>query len=108
MTKSIPVFHPQYCRPTGLVVAGFSSGVFDLVRMPGFEKVHSLSISREEITTVKFNTAGLCLYQALFSYISCVSKPIVEMDTNQSNYCRRVDRPRMQQARPAAGVGVAL
>jgi periodic tryptophan protein 2 len=48
----------DYHRGTGLVVAGFSSGVFDLYKMPRFEKVHALSISRERVTTVRFNATG--------------------------------------------------
>jgi periodic tryptophan protein 2 len=41
-----------------LLVAGFTSGVFDLLQMPDFSVIHALSISRERITSAAFNASG--------------------------------------------------
>jgi len=48
-------------RGSGLLVAGFSSGVFELYQLPpdgDFQALQALSISREPITTVAFNGSG--------------------------------------------------
>jgi periodic tryptophan protein 2 len=41
-----------------MMVAGFSSGTFDLYQLPAFENVHMLSVSRESITAVTFSERG--------------------------------------------------
>ncbi|KAJ2808159.1 U3 snoRNP protein [Coemansia guatemalensis] len=43
---------------TGLMVLGFTNGVFGIWEMPGFNMVHSLSISRAKINTIAINTTG--------------------------------------------------
>ncbi|KAK3273321.1 U3 snoRNP protein [Cymbomonas tetramitiformis] len=48
----------DYHKESQLFVAGFSSGVFVLYQLPGFEMIHTLSISREKISTVSFNESG--------------------------------------------------
>lgn len=48
----------DYHRGLDLMVVGFSNGVFGLYQMPDFVCIHSLSISREKITTVSFNNLG--------------------------------------------------
>ncbi|CAM8882854.1 unnamed protein product [Rhodiola kirilowii] len=48
----------DYHRGLDLVVVGFSNGVFGLYQMPDFICIHSLSISREKITTAIFNDLG--------------------------------------------------
>ncbi|PIA65537.1 hypothetical protein AQUCO_00100792v1 [Aquilegia coerulea] len=48
----------DYHRGLDLVVVGFSNGVFGLYQMPDFICLHSLSISREKITTACFNDLG--------------------------------------------------
>eukprot|EP00898_Chlorokybus_atmophyticus_P000595 jgi/Chlat1/1536/Chrsp122S01805 len=47
-----------YHRAGRLLVVGFSSGVFGLYQMPGFESIHRLSVSRERIDSVAFNGTG--------------------------------------------------
>lgn len=42
----------------GLVVAGFAHGVFTLHSMPGFEPIHTLSVSRAPLTTATFGFDG--------------------------------------------------
>lgn len=48
----------DYHGPTGLMVASFSSGHFLMHQLPEFEHLQSLSISRQRISTVKFNSNG--------------------------------------------------
>ncbi|KAF9619369.1 hypothetical protein IFM89_006556 [Coptis chinensis] len=48
----------DYHNGLDLVVVGFSNGVFGLYQMPDFVCLHSLSISREKITTAGFNDLG--------------------------------------------------
>ncbi|KZT03785.1 WD40 repeat-like protein [Laetiporus sulphureus 93-53] len=45
-------------RPSGLLVVGFSTGVFGLWEMPDFTNLHTLSISQEKISSVAVNTSG--------------------------------------------------
>jgi periodic tryptophan protein 2 len=47
-------FHPS----TNLLVAGFSNGVFMLYEMPGFNMIHTLSISQDDIDFVAINRTG--------------------------------------------------
>ena len=45
-------------RASGLLIVGFSSGVFGLWEMPAFTNVHTLSISQEKISSVAINPSG--------------------------------------------------
>lgn len=45
-------------RPSGLLVVGFSTGVFGLWDMPSFSNLHTLSISQEKIASVAVNASG--------------------------------------------------
>ncbi|KAH9919809.1 quinon protein alcohol dehydrogenase-like superfamily [Fomitopsis serialis] len=45
-------------RPSGLLVVGFSTGVFGLWEMPSFSNLHTLSISQEKISSVAVNASG--------------------------------------------------
>ena len=42
----------------GLLVTGFSNGVFTLHELPSFNLIHTLSISQQNISTVTINTTG--------------------------------------------------
>ncbi|KAJ1832752.1 U3 snoRNP protein [Coemansia sp. RSA 2711] len=43
---------------TGLMVLGFTNGVFGIWEMPEFNMIHSLSISRKKINTIAINPSG--------------------------------------------------
>lgn len=45
-------------NPAGLLVVGFTSGVFGLYEMPGCTNVHTLSISNRRISSATLNSAG--------------------------------------------------
>ena len=45
-------------KSSGLLIVGFSSGVFGLWEMPTFTNVHTLSISQEKISSVAVNPSG--------------------------------------------------
>ncbi|KAH9833312.1 quinon protein alcohol dehydrogenase-like superfamily, partial [Rhodofomes roseus] len=45
-------------RPSGLLIIGFSTGVFGLWEMPSFSNLHTLSISQEKISSVAVNASG--------------------------------------------------
>jgi periodic tryptophan protein 2 len=45
-------------KRSGLLVAGFASGIFGLYELPDFVNVHTLSISSQKITTVSINSTG--------------------------------------------------
>ncbi|RCI07452.1 hypothetical protein L249_4526 [Ophiocordyceps polyrhachis-furcata BCC 54312] len=47
-------FHPE----TGLLVAGFSNGIFALYELPDFNNIHKLSISQDAINFVTINKTG--------------------------------------------------
>ena len=47
-------FHPE----SNLLVAGFSNGVFGLYELPGFNTIHTLSISQNGIDFVTINPSG--------------------------------------------------
>ncbi len=47
-------FHPA----SGLLVTGFSSGVFTLHTLPDFANVHTLSITNASLTTVRISPSG--------------------------------------------------
>ncbi|KAJ1676535.1 U3 snoRNP protein, partial [Spiromyces aspiralis] len=48
----------EYHAATGLLLAGFSNGVFGIWEMPDFNMIHTLSISQNKITTVAVNPSG--------------------------------------------------
>ncbi|KAF6164535.1 hypothetical protein GIB67_025361 [Kingdonia uniflora] len=58
MQPSTKLSSCDYHQSLGLVAVGFSNGVFGLYQMPDFVCKHSVSISREKITTVVFNERG--------------------------------------------------
>jgi periodic tryptophan protein 2 len=45
-------------KSSGLLIVGFSSGIFGLWEMPTFTNVHTLSISQEKISSVAVNPSG--------------------------------------------------
>ena len=47
-----------YHAESGLLVAGFSNGIFGLYEMPDFNMVHTLSISQNDIDFVTINESG--------------------------------------------------
>jgi periodic tryptophan protein 2 len=47
-------FHPA----TGVLVAGLSNGVFELLQLPDCEPLHALSASREAVTAAAFSPRG--------------------------------------------------
>lgn len=53
-TLTCAAFH----APSGLLVAGFSNGVFVLYELPDFNQIHNLSISQSDIDWVEFNSTG--------------------------------------------------
>lgn len=48
----------DYHAGLDMLLVGFSNGIFGLYQLPDFVCIHSLSISREKITTAVFNEAG--------------------------------------------------
>ena len=48
----------DYHSSSGMLVVGFTNGIFDLYEMPAFQNVHTLSVTRERISAATFNTAG--------------------------------------------------
>ncbi|DBA78910.1 hypothetical protein WJX77_008158 [Trebouxia sp. C0004] len=48
----------DYHRATGMLVVGFSNGIFDLFELPKFDNIHTLSVSRSAINAITFNKAG--------------------------------------------------
>lgn len=48
----------DYHRETGMLVVGFSNGIFDLFEMPKFDNIHTLSVSRSAINAITFSRAG--------------------------------------------------
>lgn len=47
-----------YHSESNLLAAGFSNGIFGLYEMPGFNMIHSLSISQNDIDFVTINKSG--------------------------------------------------
>jgi periodic tryptophan protein 2 len=45
-------------RSTGVLVAAFSNGLFELYQLPEFQVLQTLSVSHERISTAAFNAAG--------------------------------------------------
>ncbi|KAI8469923.1 MAG: WD40 repeat-like protein [Monoraphidium minutum] len=45
-------------RPTGVLVAGFSHGVFEMLQLPEAASIHTLSVGRERLTAAAFSAAG--------------------------------------------------
>jgi periodic tryptophan protein 2 len=48
----------DYHKDSSLLVVGFSTGVFDLYKIPTFEKIQSLIISNVKINTITFDLLG--------------------------------------------------
>lgn len=47
-----------YHAASGILIVGFSSGIFGLYTLPSFDNIHTLSISQERITSVTVNASG--------------------------------------------------
>jgi periodic tryptophan protein 2 len=45
-------------KPSQLLIAGFTSGIFALYEMPDFNPIHTLSISQQKISAVAVNSTG--------------------------------------------------
>lgn len=45
-------------KESGLMVGAFSHGVFELVQMPGFERIQTLSVCQQRLTSVNFGRTG--------------------------------------------------
>ncbi|KAI1505866.1 WD40-repeat-containing domain protein [Biscogniauxia marginata] len=58
MQKSAHVRCASFHAESNLLVAGFSNGIFGLYEMPGFNSIHTLSISQNEIDFVTINKSG--------------------------------------------------
>jgi hypothetical protein len=48
----------DYHAGSGMLVVAFTNGIFDLYELPGFQNVHTLSVTRERISSAAFNAAG--------------------------------------------------
>jgi len=51
---SCAAYHPG----NSLLVAGLTSGLFDIYQLPGWENIQTLSISRERVSSLAFNHTG--------------------------------------------------
>lgn len=58
MQGSATVKCATYHVASDLLVIGFSTGMFSLYQMPGFDLIHTLSISQKEIDFVTINKSG--------------------------------------------------
>ena len=58
LTGQTRVTDVDYHRETGLMVVGFSNGVFELVQFPGFHRQQVLSVSQERLTAVRLSPRG--------------------------------------------------
>jgi uncharacterized membrane protein YphA (DoxX/SURF4 family) len=41
-----------------MLVVAFTNGIFDLYELPAFQNVHTLSVTRERISSAAFNAGG--------------------------------------------------
>lgn len=48
----------DYHAASGMLVVAFTNGIFDLYELPAFQNVHTLSVTRERISSATFNAAG--------------------------------------------------
>jgi hypothetical protein len=48
----------DYHAGSGMLVVAFTNGIFDLYELPAFQNVHTLSVTRERISSAAFNAAG--------------------------------------------------
>lgn len=58
MQNNAKVKCAAYHAKSGLLVAGFSNGIFGLYEMPDFNMIHTLSISQHNIDNVELNSSG--------------------------------------------------
>eukprot|EP01025_Chloroclados_australasicus_P005925 TRINITY_DN1192_c0_g1_i5.p1 TRINITY_DN1192_c0_g1~~TRINITY_DN1192_c0_g1_i5.p1 ORF type:complete len:967 (-),score=113.08 TRINITY_DN1192_c0_g1_i5:314-3214(-) len=56
--KAGKVSAADYHRDTGVLAIGYERGVFELVQMPEFTVIQTLSVSRQRITTLSFSNTG--------------------------------------------------
>ncbi|GMH38361.1 hypothetical protein BSKO_06245 [Bryopsis sp. KO-2023] len=45
-------------KDSGLLVGAFSNGVFELVQMPGFERLQTLSVCQQRLSSISFSPKG--------------------------------------------------
>lgn len=48
----------DFHKESGLMVGAFSHGIFELVQMPGFERIQTLSVCQQRLTSVHFGRKG--------------------------------------------------
>jgi periodic tryptophan protein 2 len=48
----------DYHKPSGVLVVGFSNGLFELYQLPEFQVLQTLSVSHERISAAAFNASG--------------------------------------------------
>lgn len=48
----------DFHAPSGMLVVAFTNGIFDLYELPAFQNVHTLSVTRERISSAVFNATG--------------------------------------------------
>jgi periodic tryptophan protein 2 len=48
----------DYHKPSGVLVVGFSNGLFELYQLPEFQVLQTLSVSHERISSAAFNAGG--------------------------------------------------
>jgi periodic tryptophan protein 2 len=48
----------DYHKPSGVLVVGFSNGLFELYQLPEFQVLQTLSVSHERISAAAFNAGG--------------------------------------------------
>jgi hypothetical protein len=58
MQRGAKLSAADFHKGTGVLVVGFSNGLFDLYQLPEFQQIHALSVSRERISALAFNAAG--------------------------------------------------
>ncbi|XP_014478920.1 PREDICTED: periodic tryptophan protein 2 homolog [Dinoponera quadriceps] len=57
-TKDVKLTAAAYHRDTRILVVGFNNGSFYLYEMPDVNMIHSLSISRQRISSIAINSTG--------------------------------------------------
>ena len=58
MQRGAKLSAADFHKGTGVLVVGFSNGLFELYQLPEFQQIHALSASRERISALAFNAAG--------------------------------------------------
>lgn len=63
-------------QASGVLVVGFSNGVFALYEMPDFNNIHSLSVSQSRINSTAVNASGEWLVRDLWKPCFNLNVPI--------------------------------